>query len=165
MSSFNKMMQIARGRIVKRSTIDCLGILMLLVSVTGCAKPDWIESMLVTVDVTGTWAGVWTRGEKGMSVGGGQAEVILQQVGPNVTGRMTISGRSGSTLPGLLSLPQNAQLQGTVKGDVVRLSGSGVEFRTSREWRANERNVHWAGPGHDRSASHSYTRTTILSIA
>jgi hypothetical protein len=129
MSSFNKMMQIARGRIVKRSTIDCLGILMLLVAVTGCAKPDWIESMLVTVDVTGTWSGVWTRGQGGVSVGTGQAEVTLQQVGPNITGWITVSGGGRSwALPGLGSLPQNAQLQGTVNGDVVRLSGPGVEF-------------------------------------
>ena len=24
---------------------------------SGCAKPDWIDGTLVTVDVTGTWTG------------------------------------------------------------------------------------------------------------
>src|SRR5262245_34910164 len=104
-------------------------IVMMLVIAAGCARRDWIESMLVTVDVTGTWAGVWTRGQGGVSVGTGQAEVTLQQVGPNITGWITvISGGRSWALPGLGSLPQNAQPQGTVNGDVVRLSGPGVEI-------------------------------------
>jgi hypothetical protein len=32
-----------------------------LVLGSGCAKPDWIQSTLVTVDVTGTWLGVRGR--------------------------------------------------------------------------------------------------------
>ena len=34
-------------------------ILMLVVglALAGCARPDWIEQTLVTVDVTGTWVG------------------------------------------------------------------------------------------------------------
>ena len=28
-----------------------------LACVSGCARPDWIEQTLVTVDVTGTWEG------------------------------------------------------------------------------------------------------------
>ena len=29
---------------------------------SGCARPDWIEQTLVTVDVTGTWRGPRMRG-------------------------------------------------------------------------------------------------------
>ena len=29
---------------------------------SGCAKPDWIQQTLVTVDVTGTWVGTIGRG-------------------------------------------------------------------------------------------------------
>ena len=28
---------------------------------SGCARPDWIESTLVTVDLTGVWQGTFTR--------------------------------------------------------------------------------------------------------
>src|SRR5262245_18215995 len=132
MSSFNTIMQISRGRIAKRSGMDCFGILMVLVAVTGCARPDWIESMLVTVDVTGTWTGDWeqSRGCVGGGVGAGsrgRAVLSLQQVGPNVTGSMTVSG--STWLAGnLRSLPDNSPVEGTVNGDVLRLSASGVEI-------------------------------------
>jgi hypothetical protein len=28
---------------------------------SGCARPDWIESTVVTVDLTGVWQGTFTR--------------------------------------------------------------------------------------------------------
>ena len=39
---------------MKTSPIVLILMVSLVVSV-GCAKPDWIEQTLVTVDVTGTW--------------------------------------------------------------------------------------------------------------
>ena len=35
---------------------------LVLVGAVGCARPDWIESTLVTVDTTGTWVGEWGAG-------------------------------------------------------------------------------------------------------
>ena len=78
----------------------------------GCAsRPDWIQSTLVTTDVTGTWRGV-LRG----SVGGSQSlTLILEQRGAKVTGEaLTIQG--------------GGALEGTVEGDVLRFRGSYVGF-------------------------------------
>jgi hypothetical protein len=36
--------------------------LALLTEACGCARPDWIQSTLVTVDVSGTWVGTLTGG-------------------------------------------------------------------------------------------------------
>jgi hypothetical protein len=88
--------------------------------------------MLVTVDVTGTWTGDWVQ-SRGIGGGGGadirgRAELRLQQEGPNVTGSMTVTGYGGTRLYNLRSLPDNTPVQGTVNGDVLKLSASGVEF-------------------------------------
>jgi hypothetical protein len=32
---------------------------------SGCARSDWIDRTLVTVDVTGVWDGSWTIGPRG----------------------------------------------------------------------------------------------------
>src|SRR5262252_7311213 len=65
-------------------------MLVVALSVSGCAKPDWIQQTLVTVDVTGTWVG--------SCAGTGQytiplIEMTLEQRGPRVTG-------DGRTSPG-----------------------------------------------------------------
>lgn len=51
-----------------------------LVIAAGCARSDWIESTLVTVDVAGRWTGTWSGG------GGGDFEISLQQTGPKAKG-------------------------------------------------------------------------------
>ena len=73
----------------------------------GCARPDWIEQTLVTVDVTGTWQGS-TRGSGFLGVG--PYELTLEQRGPKVKG--SVRG-SGSIAPGEYSGP----IDGTVAGD------------------------------------------------
>src|SRR5439155_16121440 len=73
-----------RGRITGWLAIGCL-----VLAAAGCARPDWIEQTLVTVDVTGVWRGTYLR------VGGsGNLELTLQQSGPKVTGRATSAGHS-----------------------------------------------------------------------
>ena len=79
---------------------------MLLIG-SGCAKTDWIERTLVTVDVSGTWSGRF----EGM---GFQPETVLdlKQEGSRVTGFMRITpsvGREG-----------DGPVDGTVTGDVFR---------------------------------------------
>ena len=39
-----------------------VGSLVAAMLASGCAKPDWIEQTLVTVDVTGTWVGSMGKG-------------------------------------------------------------------------------------------------------
>ena len=75
---------------------------------SGCARPDWIEQTLVTVDVTGVWRGDYTRGH-----GRGDIELTLQQSGPKVMGQVMFSQGTG---PG----PSNGPLEGTVTGDIFR---------------------------------------------
>ena len=54
---------------------------------SGCAKTDWIDRTLVTVDVTGTWSGSIT------GPGGSRVYVFeLEQQGSTVTGAMRMSG-------------------------------------------------------------------------
>ena len=72
---------------------------------SGCAKPDWIQQTLVTVDVTGTWV----RSE------GALIELTLEQQGTKVTGSMLWRG-GGVTASGALS----GAVEGTVAGDVFR---------------------------------------------
>jgi hypothetical protein len=120
-------MRLMRPRAAALLLIFRLGIIMLLLMVVGgCARPDWIESMLVTVDVTGTWSGrVGTSGSVSArypAVGSLPAEMTLQQEGPNVTGLVKTLRISGS------SVPYDSPISGTVNGDVVRLSAGSVKF-------------------------------------
>ena len=88
-------------------------ILATLVCVAGCAKSDWIERTLVTVDVTGTWSG-GVGGTGGANVGG-TIWLELEQQGATVNGSMRYVGlRSPS-----LSAEMRA-IHGTVTGDVFR---------------------------------------------
>ena len=50
---------------------------------SGCARPDWIEQTLVTVDVTGTWQGSVVHAS-GIAL----YELTLEQQGPKVKGRL-----------------------------------------------------------------------------
>ena len=79
-----------------------------LLTAAGCARPDWIEQTLVTVDVTGVWRGDYTRGQ-----GRGDIDLTLQQSGPKVTGQVKFSQGTG---PG----PSDGSLEGTVAGDLFR---------------------------------------------
>ena len=98
-----------------------IGILLLIVS--GCARHDWIDDLLVTVNVSGA-----SSGTCGVA-GGGSVPLIemaleQDQGGPKVTGRVR-------TQPG-----GRISIEGTVSGDVFRYSSQPVksmlgEFRVS----------------------------------
>jgi hypothetical protein len=88
----------------------------------GCVKqPDWIESTLVTADVTGLWEGT-VSGAAGQSAEGARrAHVDLEQEGPKVKGTFRIEG-------GVASGNRNSgPLEGRVGGDVFhfRVRGGG----------------------------------------
>ena len=74
-----------------------------LIIIMGCAKSNWIQSTLVTVDVTGTW----------QSTEGGFFELELVQQGSRVTGSLRRLG-----LPPWGSV--SGTLEGTVTGDMFR---------------------------------------------
>jgi hypothetical protein len=98
-----------RGPLTMRVPLT-IGLFLLIAS--GCARSsDWIESTLVTVDVTGVWQGNASR------AGGATASVpivlTLQQSGTKVTGQVTLSS---------LSSARDTRVEGTVNGDVFRFS-------------------------------------------
>ena len=81
---------------------------------SGCARTDWIDRTLVTVDVTGVWYGTMnTRG--GQPSINSEVSLELQQQGPNVTGHFRTTG-GWSYLLSRASGP----IEGSVSGDVFR---------------------------------------------
>jgi hypothetical protein len=79
----------------------------LLLLTTGCARPDWIESTLVTADVSGTWTGTWSH-----TTARGPFELKLRQLGSKVQGEVWKGGLESLGGP----------VEGTVSGDVLRWS-------------------------------------------
>jgi len=79
---------------------------------SGCAKQDWIDRTLVTVDVTGTWSGYST----GSGSDSGELLFELEQQGSTVKGDMRL-GRGNQALGA-----GEASLTGSAAGDVFRFS-------------------------------------------
>ena len=106
-----------------------------LVLVSGCAKQDWIDRTLVTVDVTGVWEGRFTitGGQAGAGPGiGGDIVFVLQQRGAKVTGEMKYRGASST------SSSSEVRIEGTVSGDTfsfheVTGPATGGEFQVNGE--------------------------------
>ena len=85
-----------------------LGVIaMTFVFASGCAQKDWIDRTLVTVDVTGAWAGSFGEGNSYRDI-----RLNLQQEGAKVTGSATLLGPDASRL----GFPFT--LNGSVGGDV-----------------------------------------------
>jgi hypothetical protein len=79
---------------------------------SGCAKTDWIDRTLVTVDVTGVWTG-------GAQDSAGFFQFELEQQGSTVKGLMRANTR-GTGAQGIYTRP----IDGTVAGDVFRFKDS-----------------------------------------
>jgi hypothetical protein len=71
-----------------------------LFSGSSCARPDWIERTLVTVDVTGTWFGL-----SEVTGGTGRVSLYLQlkQNGPRVTGSARVLAGQQNIIEGVVS--------------------------------------------------------------
>jgi hypothetical protein len=110
---------------------------------SGCAKPDWIDRTLVTVDVTGAWRG--TPGGPGTQ-NPGALFFDLKQEGATVQGFIR-QGTSGATS----SL--DGPISGTVAGDVFR-------FRSTRGIAEGELTVN----GDEMSGTVSFGGTRHLTL-
>jgi len=88
-------------------------LLMAAALATGssCARPDWIDRTLVTVDVTGVWSGEIAQSG---SMSHRELYLELKQEGPKVTGNVRVPFFS------VLSGP----IEGTVMGDRFEFSQS-----------------------------------------
>ena len=76
----------------------------------GCTRPDWIERTLVTVDVTGTWEGLF---QAPTGPGKNTLRLVLEQQGSRVKGALVRPG-SDSYCGNAASGP----IDGTLAGDV-----------------------------------------------
>jgi len=115
-----------RLRTVMKGLIGLL-IATALVIGTGCAKSDWIDRTLLTVDVTGTWSG--TLMAAGSGGAGGARDVVFERE------------QSGSTVKGTMRVTPRGQapdtLVGTVAGDVFRSKDQRALWRVGRTIRAS----------------------------
>ena len=84
----------------------------------GCARSDWIESTLVTVDVTGDWTGEWVQPQFN-----GVLRLVLKQEGSRVTGDMV-------SFTGTLDTRYTGRYEGTVSGN--QMSGTVTTPRGAR---------------------------------
>jgi hypothetical protein len=93
-------------------TIAGLFLITLLTISAACAKTDWIDRTLVTVDVTGVWTGGQT--------GGSGNPPLLENVVLDLT-------QQGSTVKGSLRVSQreSGPVEGSVAGDLFK-------FRSAR---------------------------------
>jgi hypothetical protein len=84
-----------------------------LVCGSGCARSDWIDRTLVTVDVTGTWEGSASNAQ-----GTSWFQLNLAQQGSQVKGTVKGTGMNRSA----------GQINGTVAGDVFTFRLTDVPF-------------------------------------
>src|SRR5215468_1362304 len=88
-----------------------------LVLASGCAKQDWIDRTLVTVDVSGVWE--WKQTVTGPIALDREIVLVLQQQRAKVTGEIRNLGTGGF-------FRENTPIGGTVNGDTLSLSGRGI---------------------------------------
>jgi hypothetical protein len=93
---------------------------------SGCAKQDWIDRTLVTVDVTGTWEG----SVSGVPGYGSPRDLLFElvQQGATVKGFMRLPSGGSSSAAGY-SRVNPGPIDGTVAGDALRfrLTNSSLE--------------------------------------
>jgi hypothetical protein len=104
-------------------------VAVVLTLTPGCARTDWIERTLVTVDVTGVWEGTY-KNPPGQAYSARTIVLVLEQQGQRVTGEITFLGTFASkdTSPG-------SAVHGTVNGDAFSFHDSSqslnVELRVN----------------------------------
>jgi hypothetical protein len=108
-----------------------LSVIALLAVVSSCARSDWIDRTLVTVDVTGTWSGGVAQSG---SMGNRGVTFELKQEGLKVTGSLRgplwTSGPIEGTVTGdqcaLRRVNGSMSAEMTVSGDEMTGRASGV---------------------------------------
>ena len=96
-------------------TIAGLLVLVVLIFGAGCAKSDWIERTLVTVDVTGTWHGSLTGGGNQST---GFLSLEMEQQGSAVKGSVELNATGW--VRQAYGRTSARPIAGTVAGDVLR---------------------------------------------
>jgi hypothetical protein len=126
-------------------TIAGLILTTLLSMTAGCARTDWIDRTLVTVDVTGTWSG--TVG--GTGTGGNVPDFLLdlEQQGSTVKGTMRFPAGGTSAGVSYQSRIAPGPVDGTVAGDVFRfrVTNGSVEGELKVSGDEMDGQVSWMG--------------------
>jgi hypothetical protein len=99
-------MRIAVGRLIAWAVAG-----LILSASFACARSDWIQSTLVTVEVSGEWQGNITR--PAGAYGPGLIYLTFRQSGHKVTGTFS------------LGVNKDVPLEGTISVDVLRFQGRG----------------------------------------
>jgi len=113
-------------RLGRMNTIAWMVIAAALVFGSGCARTDWIDRTLVTVDVTGVWSGkaYIPHAVTGLIV---DVRLELEQQGPKVKGSIRPSG----SIP-WRSLDRSSTagpIEGSVAGDVFEFRETNGHIR------------------------------------
>ena len=112
-----------RRRVRDRLKTMALGILVVgLMCGSACARSDWIDRTLVTVDVRGTWEGTGASGTLW--------QFNLEQEGTRVRGSWQRLGQVSGT-----NITTSGSVEGTVAGDLLTFSHGSVrgDMRVSGE--------------------------------
>ena len=94
-------------------TLGGLLVAAMLVFGSGCAKQDWIDRTLVTVDVTGVWTGGQTWGGERQRPAFGDVVLDLTQQGSTVKGSLRVEGQDHNENRGLLKAAWRAICSGS----------------------------------------------------
>jgi hypothetical protein len=111
-----------------------LPLIAVLIVVSGCARPDWIERTLVTVDVTGTWDGTPASPSHGVF------QLTLEQQGSQVKGRIRHVG-GGSACASVAG-----PLEGSVAGDVFSFKQTNASISGEMRVSGDEMSGGGSGP-------------------
>ena len=105
------------------------------VFVSGCAKQDWIDRTLVTIDVTGVWEGTVTARASNLAI-----ELDIKQEGARVTGVIKgFRNFDGNLVPPI-------PIEGTLSGDTVSFhEASGARSRLIVEVQVNGDEMNGSG--------------------
>jgi len=119
-----------------RITVGMLLMAAALATGSSCARPDWIDRTLVTVDVTGTWAGTVAGNHPDY---GAQYTFNLEQQGSHVKGSMNRSGIGPHSAAG--------PIDGTIAGDVFSFRQTNGSIRGELKVSGDEMNGQISGRG------------------
>jgi|SRR5215813_11614499 len=98
-------------------------LVALLLLGASCAKQDWIDRTLVTVDVTGTWHGTTTGPGTSVAESGTQELWLdLEQAGSKVTGAARFKPDQGMVQSGPIGAPSLVITSVTDSYGVLRTS-------------------------------------------
>jgi hypothetical protein len=88
-----------------------IGLMIMMMGLTGCAGGSSTQQAPPTVDITGKWQGSWVARQQNQ--GGGQIELNIKQTGSKYAGNLLITGAGNDP---------SGETQGYVTGNRVEIT-------------------------------------------